>query len=291
MKKIILLADNNAENRLTWQRILSNAGYDVKLAGNPEEARQMMSNTRLDLAILDLRLVDDNDGRDISGILIAKEQAFRHIPKIILTAYNTSYSDLRSVSGPVIDELPATVAFVDKAESPQALLELIQQTLENWPRLRSAVIKVTQQIKEDHEEARQQARLNYRAAWILSILAAIIILVGIALTWMNRLAIGIVATAGGIVGEVISVLFFMRVNSANSRMDVYHRELLQTYWFEFLIAAADELPLEKRVVCKEKTIITAIKYWLSISTTGFDADGKIDNQKGSRNETKDTSGG
>jgi hypothetical protein len=89
------------------------------------------------------------------------DKAFRHIPKIVLTAFPTSYENLRKALGSALDELPPAVAFVNKAEGPQALLEVIGRALEFWPRLRMSTTKVSEQIKADHSVARQQARLNY----------------------------------------------------------------------------------------------------------------------------------
>jgi hypothetical protein len=102
---------------------------------------------------------------------------------------------------------------------------------------------------------------------------------GIGLAWFKQLEIGIVGTTGGIVIEVLSYLFFARVNLANKRMDIYHRELLQTYWFEFLIAASDELPYENRIMCIEKTINTAINNMLPT----YPIVNPLDNQKDKSN--------
>lgn len=38
MRNVLLLADNEAEARETWGKILSDARYDVKLASNPQQA-------------------------------------------------------------------------------------------------------------------------------------------------------------------------------------------------------------------------------------------------------------
>lgn len=266
MKKTILLADNQEEDRITWQRVLANAGYDVRLAQDPNEAHKVLQSVSIDLAIIDLRLVDDADPHDVSGLILAKEKSYRHIPKIILTAFDTGYSDLREALGALVDELPPTVAFVRKDEPPQVLVEIVRRTLETWPRLRMALSKVSEQIKSDHDEARLQARFNYRAAFGLSVLGALLMFAGIGLAWFNQLTIGVVGAAGGIIVEILSYLFFLRVNLANDRMDTYHHELLQAYWFEFLIAASEELPAEKRIACVERAIYTAIDNWLIPST-------------------------
>jgi CheY-like chemotaxis protein len=268
MKKSVLVADNLPEDLATCQRILISAGYDVHVAHTLDEARDAMNNWRFDLAIIDLRLCDDKDANDLSGLILAKEKAFRHIPKIILTAFAVGFSELREVLGPVVDELPPTVAFVKKDERPQVLLEIIRQTLETWPRLRAAMSKLSEQIRGDHEEARYQARLNYRAAFILSVIGAFIMFLGISLAWLDQLAIGLVGTTGGIIIEFLSYLFFTRVNLANDRMDFYHQELLQTYWFDFLLAASEELPGDQRIESVQNVIYTAVASWLS-STPGM----------------------
>ena len=99
MRNTILFADNDQDSRISWERILRNAGYDVRLASGPEEARHVLHEMGVDVAVLDLRLVDDTDEHDISGLLIAKERAYRHIPKIILTAFQTGYRNLRETLG------------------------------------------------------------------------------------------------------------------------------------------------------------------------------------------------
>jgi CheY-like chemotaxis protein len=263
MRNVLLLADNEAKFRETWGKILSDAGYDIRLASNPEQVRALLRETGIDLAILDLRLVDDEDEKDVSGLEVATDKAFRHIPKIVLTAFPTSYENLRKTLGPTLDELPPAIAFVDKAEGPKALLEVIHHALAIWPRLRMSTAKVSEQIKADHRVARQQARLNYVVAFAVSVLGFLVIFTGICLAWFDKLAIGIVGTASGIILEALGYLFFTRLDLANDRMDTYHRELLQTYWLELLLAACEQLPSERQVVCTERAIGVAIDGWLA----------------------------
>lgn len=88
--------------------------------------------------------MDDEDEKDISGLEVATDEAFRHILKIVLTAFPTSYENLRKALGPTLDELPPAIAFVDKAEGPEALLEVIHHALEIGPRLRISTAKVSE---------------------------------------------------------------------------------------------------------------------------------------------------
>jgi CheY-like chemotaxis protein len=263
MREMILLADNDEQDRAVWQRGLEQAGYQVRLASTPEQARAALASGEVDLAILDLRLERDNNPEDVSGLILAKERAFRSIPKILLTGFPVKYRDLREVLGPIAEDLPAAVGIVDKAGGLAELLGTVEDTLRVWPRIRMSTSKVADQIKSDHHEARRQAAWNYWCAFLLSIIGCIIIFGGIVLAFANLLAIAIVATTGGIIAQALSFLFFKRVNLANERMDVYHRELLQTYWVEFLLTASEELPAEKRIACREHTLLTAANAWLA----------------------------
>src|SRR6476659_4135176 len=110
MKQTILLADNNQGARERWARVLREAGYEVYLAKNPEEAREILDGEKIGLAILDLRLEQDTDEHDLSGVWLAKERAYRDIPKIILTAFQPRFGELRDVLGTLVDELPHAVA-------------------------------------------------------------------------------------------------------------------------------------------------------------------------------------
>lgn len=262
MKQTLLLADNDDGFRETWRKVLATAGYEVALASNPQQARSILQESSVDLAILDVRLEDD-EPTDISGLELASDKAFRHIPKIMLTGFPTSFENLRRVLGPTVDELPAATAFVDKAEGPKKLLEVIHQTFATWPRLRMSTIKVSEQTKADYEAARRQAKLNYGVAFTVSIFGFLVIIAGICLAWGNKLTIGIVATASGLIIETLSYLFFKRLDTANARMDTYHRELLETYWLELLMGACEYLPAQRQVACTEQAISAAINRWLA----------------------------
>ncbi len=263
MKNVILLADNNAVFRDKWGKILVNAGFEVKYASNPQQARNILQNAGVDLAILDLRLEDDDDENDLSGLDLALEEAFKYTPKIVLTAFKIEYKNLRKALGTSIDELPPTVAFMDKTEGPDALIEVIRYTLETWPKLRMSTLKVSAQIKTDHDVARQQARLNFKVAFTISIIGFLVIFAGISLAWFERITMGIVGTTSGIILEALGYLFFTRLDRSNDRMDTYHRELLQTYWVEYLLAACEQLPYERQMYCKERTISAAIDSWFA----------------------------
>ncbi len=262
MQHVLLLADDNANFRNTWQKFLVAAGYTVKVATNPQETRDILENASIDLAILDVRLEGEEES-DLSGFEIATDKAFRHIPKIVLTGFPISPESLRKLLGINIDELPPALSFVNKNEKELAktLLDAIRYALEIWPHLRKATAKVAIQIRSDHEIIRQQAHRNYLAAFVFSLLGFLLICTGILLAWFDRLAVGLVGTTSGLLLEALGFLFFTRLDQANKRMDIYHTELVQTYWLELLLAACEQLPGEKQEVCTEQVIAAAAKNW------------------------------
>ena len=125
----VLFADNERDFLDTRAEYLESAGYLVLKADSLEQARQLLAETRLHLAILDIRLVDDDDDHDMSGLTLAKDPAFSPVPKIMLTGFPT-YQAVREVLGPVVEGLPPAVDFLAKREGPEAMV----QAVEAWQR-------------------------------------------------------------------------------------------------------------------------------------------------------------
>lgn len=128
----ILFADNDPDFLETRREFLTRDGYSIISASNPAEARRHLEQGGIDLAILDIRMVNDDDDRDVSGLTLAKEPAYYAIPKIILTGF-PSVQAVREALGPVLDGLPPAVDFVAKSEGPLVLAQAIQQALAALP--------------------------------------------------------------------------------------------------------------------------------------------------------------
>jgi len=132
--KLILLADNDRDFLDTRAEFLESEGYRVLKALSPDEARRLMDEVHVHLAVLDLRLVDDDDEKDISGLTLAKEPAYRHVPKIMLTGF-PSYQAVRETMGPALDGLPPAVDFLAKKEGPEALIEALERAFAEHVRI------------------------------------------------------------------------------------------------------------------------------------------------------------
>lgn len=126
-KATILFADNDPDFLKTRSEFLEQEGYQVVFAADPTEARRKLEAGGIDLAILDIRLLDDDDEKDVSGLTLAKEVA-RTVSKIILTGF-PSFDYVREALRPQPDGLPAAVGFVAKEEGPEALLQAVRKAL------------------------------------------------------------------------------------------------------------------------------------------------------------------
>ena len=123
----ILLADNDPVSRLTGSEQLEKAGFQVIQAASVVEAQQIMESQYIHLAILDLRLVNDSDENDRSGLRLAKQIA-RSLPKLIWTKFPT-YQDVREALKPDSNHLPLVVDFVNKRGGIIELQKVVEEIL------------------------------------------------------------------------------------------------------------------------------------------------------------------
>ncbi len=262
MTKItILFADNDPDFLETRREFLQKEGFKVKPAQSFEEAGNILRTGGVDLAILDMRLINDNDAKDMSGLNLAKKEA-PHIPKIILTRFPT-YQAAREALAPQLDGLPTTVDFIAKQEGPQAMLTAVRKALKLDTRFRETLDSLAERISDDYDDTLHQARWNFRVSVVVAVIGIIVIFCGIGLSFGGMLAIGVSGTVAGIITEAIGILFFKRADRANERLDHYHKELLELRQFENLLAACDELSgVRKQATCKKRIVEAATRLWL-----------------------------
>lgn len=148
-KATILFADNDAAFLKTRKEFIENEGYQVLTAATPSEARKLLETARIDLAILDIRLEDDNDEKDLSGLQLAQEAA-HWVPKIILTGF-PSYEYVREALSPSLSDLPAAVGFIAKQEGAAALMKAV----------RKALLQRDIFIVHGHDEAAKEATARF----------------------------------------------------------------------------------------------------------------------------------
>ena len=139
MQKIILFLDNTSTFLETNSRILEAKNFTVIPASTIETARKLIVSRRIHLGIFDIRIEDEDDHKDTSGLELAKEKEFQYLPKIILTAY-PSYEYVRDALGTQADSEPAAINFIGKDEGVQKLLEAIETAFEKHVRINEKLV-------------------------------------------------------------------------------------------------------------------------------------------------------
>ena len=126
----ILLADNDPNFLLITRDFLESKGYHVLTAANPSAARNTLLTHKPDLAIVDLRLIDNNDELDKSGLRLAKEMMWAsEVPHIILTGFTSPVEHVRDALKRNPEGKAPAVNFVLKREGLPALLEAVLEAL------------------------------------------------------------------------------------------------------------------------------------------------------------------
>lgn len=125
----ILLADNDPVALALHQEFLEQHGFEVVTAVNPLEAWVALVEQQIDLAIIDIRLQDDLDDKDTSGLRLARAFMNGHAaPRIIITSYAT-IETVRDALQPNGNGVRPAVSFITKQEGLDKLLTAVQQTI------------------------------------------------------------------------------------------------------------------------------------------------------------------
>lgn len=289
--KKILFADNNPRFINVRKEFLEEKGYKVIPATNPAEAKRIIDHQSPDLAIIDIRLIDDDNENDVSGILLAKESN-PDVPKIILTGFPT-WELVKETLGPQVDGLPFAVEFISKKEGPEALLSAIEWQLYysdfrtnilstfNVPNLMalpqhieclspeetsSRLYKSFEDTSEQLTKYRDQenVRASQYHAWGLrmAIGGMALILISVIFTLVKQLAPTNLSLISAAISEAASALFFYQQNQAHKRVSFYIEQLHELNKVGNLIAVCDSLASRAdREEYKKKIINKLINKW------------------------------
>jgi signal transduction histidine kinase len=100
---LVLVVDDDANNRDVLSRRLQWQGHDVRIAGTGREALQMMGEAAFDLVLLDI-MMPDMDGYEVLGH-IKSDERLRHIPVIMVSALSELQSVVRCIEAGAEDYL------------------------------------------------------------------------------------------------------------------------------------------------------------------------------------------
>jgi DNA-binding response OmpR family regulator len=122
----ILFVDNDRDFLDTRAEFLERAGYTVLKAFTLSEAVWLLKNARVHAAVIDIRMQDDDDPRDTSGLTLLEEPTCRSIPIIILTGRPSVDIAVR-VLRPDSSGKSLAIDFVVKEDGPDVLIDALRR--------------------------------------------------------------------------------------------------------------------------------------------------------------------
>ncbi len=229
MTATILLADNDPDFRQTRAEVLKRLNYNVLLADNPIDTRKLFATKKIDLAILDIRLQDDDDEKDVSGLTIAKEVA-PTVPKIMLTNF-PSVDTVRESLRPHLNELPPAVDFVAKEEGINKMISIVERSITTHleKKRKPGLFDISEQLKQNFDEVRKQASTTHLIRLFFVAVGGFVIILGTILLLLGYTTAGTASTVSGIITEAVALLSARFSKTANERMDDYQEKLLKLH--------------------------------------------------------------
>ncbi len=120
MSRLILVVEDQEDNRRILRDLLSSVGYEVLEAVTGEEGVDLAERERPDLILMDVQM-PGIDGLEATRRIKA-DAALRAIPLIVVTSYALSGDDVKARAAGADD-------YVTKPFSPRALLAKVRQYL------------------------------------------------------------------------------------------------------------------------------------------------------------------
>ena len=120
MSKLILVVEDQEDNRRIMRDLLSSVGYEVIEAVTGEEGVAAADTHRPDLILMDIQL-PGLDGYEATRQIKANPE-LEHIPIIVVTSYALSGDDVKAFEA-------GCNAYVSKPFSPRELLANIREYL------------------------------------------------------------------------------------------------------------------------------------------------------------------
>ena len=120
MKKLILVIEDQEDNRRIVRDLLESAGYEIIEAVTGADGVAAAETHRPDLILMDIQL-PDFDGYEATRRIKAKPD-LQAIPIIAVTSYALSGDDVKALEA-------GCDAYVSKPFSPRALLAKIQEII------------------------------------------------------------------------------------------------------------------------------------------------------------------
>lgn len=128
-KPNILIVDDDKDALFITKRFLERKGYSVKTTTDLNRAIKKLQSDIFSAVLLDLRLYDEGDENDFSGLDLAhKISQFSSIPKLLLTKHRSYDAATRALST-YLRKQPLVVDIVLKQDGLEKLLQSLENIL------------------------------------------------------------------------------------------------------------------------------------------------------------------
>ena len=218
--KTIMIVDNSKQYLDELSENLSRANYSVLKCANEKVAKETLSKNDIDLAIVDLKLKNDADPSDKSGVDLLSYIG-NQIPKILISAYpepNIIAETLRAREGGVLAH-----DFIAKSLGMSTIRDSVSRTLritEGFRRISSEGNR-NDVLYDTQKELLRQVTIDHRTLTVSQILGLIFFGIGIALVYLNKIEIGILSAATGLISNLVSTFFINRMNRSTAKLSEY----------------------------------------------------------------------
>lgn len=293
----LLVVDDKSDERATLTQCLEGEGFEVLQAGTPGEAVVVAGRERLDGAVIDLRLINEYDDKDFSGIALAK-QLDSGLPKIIYTSFPT-YEAVRRAMGPDLDGIPAAVGFVSKLddEGLPALLTAVRIALsptespltrkfmqsfgvkapaalhhrmrevgpeETGARVRQSLEDVTAELIHWREAESLRASQWHRVGLVAGWVALALVTVTAVLLLMHSVDGGLLSLIATGISTLTHNVYSTKEREAHNRIRRSYNELERVNRAANMLIICQSLPARDRVVYLKKILDQMLnEKWLS----------------------------
>ncbi len=129
----ILFVDNDPDFLETRSEFLERAGYQVVKATSVAAAERCLRQIWTPVAILDIRLENDDDDKDWSGITLIQSELCRSITRITLTNYPNAFNTFLAIEKGARPQ--RMVVVLDKKDGPHILLQTLEKAFKEYVRI------------------------------------------------------------------------------------------------------------------------------------------------------------
>jgi DNA-binding NarL/FixJ family response regulator len=267
----VLVIEDDKLYANTLKQGLESYNFDVTLEHHYGRARELLvgrTHYPYSVILIDVRLVNNADPGDRSGIKLAQEIGTK-VPVLMLSKHDTiEYVKEALAARP--DGRRAAFDYVLKDEGYHAIAAAIYQVTQITGTVTAKVFELDERLRASYLAVSSQSAKTFFDSRIIAWSGITIIIVSLALFFGGILdsAQGAIGAVSGVVLQAIIMLFFSRQDKADTRMDRYHQELAAMSRLELLIATSDKVSDQtSRYAIQEYILKQAAQHWLAAPAT------------------------